>query len=54
MSGSLPGDAAMLQQPTRFANIILPFAAVFVQLRTGQHAQLLLLGALLTPGQRTG
>jgi hypothetical protein len=43
----------MLRLPTRFAEIILAFAAVFVQQRTWRHAQLLLLGTLLTPGQRT-
>jgi hypothetical protein len=43
----------MLQLPARFATVILPFAAMFVQRRTWQHAQVLLLGALLVPGQRT-
>jgi DDE superfamily endonuclease len=43
----------MLHLPARFATVILPFAAMFVQQRTWRHAQLLLLGALLTPGQRT-
>jgi len=43
----------MLHLPVRFATVILPFAAMFVQQRTWRHAQLLLLGALLTPGQRT-
>ena len=43
----------MLHLPVRFASVILPFAAMFVQQRTWRHAQLLLLGALLTPGQRT-
>jgi DDE superfamily endonuclease len=43
----------MLHLPTRFATVILPFAAMFVQQRTWRHAQLLLLGALLDPGQRT-
>jgi len=42
----------MLHLPVRFAAVILPFAGMFVQ-RTWRHAQLLLLGALLTPGQRT-
>ncbi len=50
---SLPGDAVMLRLPSCFAAIILAFAAVFVQQRTWCHARLLLLGALLTPGQRT-
>lgn len=43
----------MLCMPIRFAEIILAFAPVFVQQRTWHHAQLLLLGALLAPGQRT-
>jgi hypothetical protein len=51
--GSLPGDAALLHLPARFAAVILPFAALFAQDRTWRHAQMLLLGALLTPGQRT-
>jgi len=33
--------------------VILPFALLFAQDRTWRHAQVLLLGALLTPGQRT-
>ena len=43
----------MLHLPARFAAVILPFAALFAQDRTWRHAQMLLLGALLTPGQRT-
>ena len=43
----------MLHLPARFATVILPFATMFMQQRTWRHAQLLLLGALLTPGQRT-
>jgi hypothetical protein len=43
----------MLRLPPRFAEVILAFAPVFVQRRTWRHAQLLLLGALLAPGQRT-
>ena len=43
----------MLVLPARFAEIIFNIAPVFVQQRTWRHAQLLLLGALLTPGQRT-
>ena len=43
----------MLCLPPRFAAIILAFASVFVQQRTWRHARLLLLGALLAPGQRT-
>ena len=42
----------MLRLPTRFAAVILSFAPVFVQQRTWRHAQVLLLGALLAPGQR--
>jgi DDE superfamily endonuclease len=43
----------MLRLPVRFAAVILAFAPVFVQQRTWRHAQLLLLGAVLAPGQRT-
>ena len=43
----------MLHGPARFASILIAFAPVFVQARTWQHAQMLLLGALLVPGQRT-
>jgi len=43
----------MLHLPARFAAVILPFASLFAQDRTWRHAQMLLLGALLTPGQRT-
>jgi DDE superfamily endonuclease len=43
----------MLRLPSRFADIILAFAPLFVQRRTWRHARLLLLAALLTPGQRT-
>src|SRR3954470_8696352 len=38
--------------PTRFAGIILAFAPLFVH-RSWRHARLLLIGALLVPGQRT-
>ena len=38
--------------PTRFAPIILTFAPLFRK-RSWQHAQVLLLGAILTPGRRT-
>ena len=38
--------------PTRFAGIILAFAPLFVH-RSWRHAQNLLVGAILTPGQRT-
>jgi hypothetical protein len=43
----------MLRLPPRFAAMILAFAPVFVQQRTWRHARLLLLGAMLAPGQRT-
>ena len=43
----------MLHVPARFATILVAFAPVFVQARTWQHAQMLVLGALLVPGQRT-
>src|SRR6201995_3688858 len=43
----------MLRLPARFAAVILPFAALFAQDRTWRHAQMLLLGGLLTPGPRT-
>src|SRR5690349_1489207 len=42
----------MLHVPARFASILVAFASVFVQAWTWQHAQMLLLGALLVPGQR--
>src|SRR4051794_23342682 len=38
--------------PTRFAGIILAFAPLFVH-RSWRHARLLLIGAILVPGQRT-
>ena len=38
--------------PTRFAGIILAFAPLFVH-RSWRHAQVLLIGAILTPGRRT-
>ena len=43
----------MLRVPARFATILVAFAPVFVQARTWRNAQLLMLGALLVPGQRT-
>jgi hypothetical protein len=43
----------MLHVPIRFATILVAFAPVFVQARTWQRAQMLVLGALLVPGQRT-
>ncbi|MBE7174623.1 MAG: transposase, partial [Williamsia sp.] len=42
----------MMPLPTRFAGIILAFAPLFVH-RSWRHAQILLVGAILTPGQRT-
>src|SRR5215210_98965 len=42
----------MLRLPARFAAVILCFAPLFRQL-TWQHAQVLLIGAILVPGQRT-
>lgn len=38
--------------PTRFAGLILAFTPLFVH-RSWRHAQLLLIGAILTPGRRT-
>jgi hypothetical protein len=38
--------------PARFAGLILAFAPLFVH-RSWRHAQLLLVGAILTPGRRT-
>jgi len=43
----------MLRVPARFASILVAFAPVFVQARTWRTAQMLVLGALLVPGQRT-
>src|SRR4051794_20559160 len=43
----------MLHVPACFATVLVAFAPVFVQARTWQNAQTLLLGALLVPGQRT-
>lgn len=42
----------MLPLPTRFAGPILAFAPLFVH-RSWRHAQVLLIGAILTPGRRT-
>src|SRR3954449_2462141 len=42
----------MLRLPARFAAVILCFAPLFRQL-TWRHAQVLLVGAILVPGQRT-
>jgi hypothetical protein len=47
---SLP--AAMPRLPTRFAAVILCFAPLFLQ-RSWRHAEVLLIGAILAPGQRT-
>src|SRR5215210_4149541 len=44
--------SAMLRLPARFAAVILCFAPLFRQL-TWRHAQVLLIGAILVPGQRT-
>lgn len=38
--------------PTRFVGLILAFAPLFVH-RSWRHAQVLLVGAILTPGRRT-
>ena len=43
----------MLHVPARFAAMLVSFAPVFVQARTWRHARMLVLGALLVPGQRT-
>jgi DDE superfamily endonuclease len=43
----------MLSLPSRFAAVILSFAPVFLQQRSWRHAEVLLIGALLAPGQRT-
>jgi len=42
----------MLRLPPRFATIILCFAPLFFQ-RSWRHAEMLLIGAILTPGRRT-
>ena len=42
----------MLRLPPRFAAIILCFAPLFFQ-RSWRHAEMLLIGAILTPGRRT-
>ena len=42
----------MLRLPARFATVILCFAPLFRQY-TWRHAQVLLIGAILVPGQRT-
>ena len=42
----------MLRLPARFAGVILCFAPLFFQ-RSWRHAEMLLIGAILTPGQRT-
>ena len=43
----------MLSLPSRFAAVILSFAPVFLQQRSWRHAEVLLIGAILAPGQRT-
>ena len=42
----------MLRLPARFAAVILCFAPLFRQ-HTWRHAEVLLIGAILVPGQRT-
>src|SRR5215207_9327961 len=42
----------MPRLPTRFAGLIIAFAPLFVH-RSWRHAQVLLIGAILGPGQRT-
>src|SRR3954449_6376314 len=42
----------MLRLPARFAGVILCFAPLFFQ-RSWRHDEMLLIGAILTPGQRT-
>jgi len=42
----------MLRLPSRFAAVILAFAPLFLQ-RSWRHAEVLLTGAILAPGQRT-
>ena len=42
----------MLHLPPRFAAVILSFAPLFFQ-RSWQHAEVLLIGAILAPGKRT-
>ena len=42
----------MLTLPDAIVSVLLPFAMLF-QHRTGQKAQVLLVGTILTPGQRT-
>lgn len=44
-----PRDTQCL--PARFARLILVFAPLFVY-RSWRHAQILLVGAILTPGRR--
>ena len=42
----------MPRLPTRFAAVILCFAPLFLQ-RSWRHAEVLLIGAILAPGQST-
>lgn len=42
----------MLHPPSRFAGVILSFAPLFLR-RSWRHAEVLLTGAILVPGQRT-
>src|SRR4051812_33496817 len=39
--------------PSRFAEVILTFAPLFLQQRTWNHAGMLLIGAILAPGRCT-
>jgi hypothetical protein len=43
----------VLSLPSRFAAVILSFAPVFLQQRSWRRAEVLLIGAILAPGQRT-
>lgn len=43
----------MLSLPSRFAVVILSFAPMFMQHQTWRYAEVLLIGAILAPGQRT-
>ena len=42
----------MPRLPARFAALVRAFAPVFLQQRTWRHAELLLIGAILAPGER--
>src|SRR5690242_11658507 len=49
---SLPRDAAMPVLPSRFATVILHFAALIYH-RSWRQAAVLMSGAILAPGRRT-